>query len=141
MSSSVKKRMTDAVLEQLSDLLHGPAMVVQGAHQDDDELIIQVERDYPGRAFCIVRQWMIIDIQLTLENLAKTQEMGMAPTIIYSADIQLDSRTRFPQGSWIRSTYQTRFESHYFETRNTVYVLAGRGFRTRASPETVAALG
>jgi len=141
MTWCVKNRMTDAVLEQVSNLLHGPAVVVQGAQQDDKDLMAQVARDYPSRAFCIVRQWMIIDVQLSPEDLAKTNELGMAPTIIYSVDIQLDSQRRFPPGSWVRSTYQTRFEGCYFETRNTVYVLAGRGFRTRASLEAVAALG
>lgn len=133
--------MSNAVLEQVSDLLHGPAVVVQGSHQNDKDLMAQVDKDYPGRAFCIVRQWIIIDVQLSTESLAKTRSLGMTPAIIYSADIQVDSQRRFPAGSWVRSTYQTRFEGCYFETRNTVYVLAGRGFRKSASLEAVAALG
>ncbi len=40
----------------------------------------------------------------------------------------LDSRGRFDYGNWVRSTMAISFQDGYlFETKNTVYVLAGDG--------------
>ncbi|WP_375232898.1 DUF6957 family protein [Pseudomonas syringae group genomosp. 3] len=55
---------------------------------------------------------------------------GFALTFLYARSVVLDSRGRFFQGDWVRSTFEVYFEEPcWFLTKNTLYVLLGKGGR------------
>lgn len=127
-------------LDELAELLYGPAEVVQGTDLSDSELVEFAAKSYPNKPYCIVRQWMIINVMVSAEREQEIKKAGMRPTVIYAENTILDSSCRFPAGHWVRSTYQVSFEKCFFETKNTIYILAGRGFRKFASTKAVLSL-
>lgn len=133
--------MDEETLLEVAELLHGSAQVIKGADLDDDELAVQAARHFPGKGFCIVRQWMLIDVEVSEASRVELDAAGIKPTILYSHAVSWDSKGRFRPGEWERSTYQISYDGYFFETKNTVYVLAGRGFRKSASGRAVLALG
>ncbi|MNH43840.1 hypothetical protein D3C79_1058450 [compost metagenome] len=58
--------------------------------------------------------------------------------LVLAHEVIYDSRVRFVPGSWVRSTYAVSFQHPcMFETRNTIYLLVGDGYRKQASLELV----
>lgn len=133
--------MQEQILDEVEELLHGTARVVMGSDLDDEDLIVEVGKRFPDKGFCIVRSWMLIDVEVAEASRLELQQAGIKPTIVYSPAVSHDSKSRFRPGAWVRSTYQISHEGHFFETKNTVYILAGRGFRKSASGRAVLSLG
>ncbi|MEB0070327.1 hypothetical protein QN387_26050, partial [Pseudomonas sp. CCI3.1] len=51
---------------------------------------------------------------------------------LYARHVILDSKGRFQYGEWVRSTYEFHFEEPgWFLTKNTLYVLLGKGGRKK----------
>ncbi len=133
--------MEDEILREVAELLHGSAQVIDGSELDDQELAVEAARHCPGKGFCVVRQWMLIDVEVSEASRLELEAAGIKPTILYSHAVSWDSKGRFCPGDWVRSTYQISYERYFFETTNTLYVLAGKGFRKSASGRAVQALG
>ena len=127
-------------LDELGELLYGSAEVMPGADLSDIELKEFAASRYPNRPYCIVRQWMIINVLLSAKGAHEIERLGMHPSMVYAANIIYDSRNRFSVGHWVLSTYQVSFGNCFFETQNTLYILAGRGFRKSASFDAVLSL-
>lgn len=126
--------------ELIVDVLYGPARTLGGSRLNDDELIRLASDEFEGRSFCVVREWMIIDVMLPEPHEQSIKNQGLQPAILYAHRAVFDSEARFSAGESVITSYQQSFEYCFFESKDTLYILAGRGSRKHASLPAVLAL-
>lgn len=123
-----------ATLEEISQLLYGPGEHMSGWQGTQDELIALAAKAFPGKAFCVVRQWILIDLTVTADEKEKLTNLGLLSMTLFAHEVVLDSKGRFQPNMWVRSNFGKSFtESCMFETKNTVYLLWGSGLRKEAT--------
>ena len=121
-------------LEEISQLLYGAGKDAPGWQGTQDELIALAAKAFPGKAFCAVKQWILIDLTVNSDEKEKLSGLGLLPATLFAHEIVLDSKGRFQAGMWVRSNFGVSFtEGCMFETNNTVYLLHGPGLRKEAS--------
>lgn len=121
-------------LDEISRLLYGAGEEMPGWQGTQDELIALAAKAFPGKAFCVVRQWILIDLTVNPEEKEKLTGLGLLPATLFAHEIVLDSKGRFQPGMWVRSNFGVSFtEGCMFETKSTVYLLLGAGQRKEAS--------
>lgn len=121
-----------------SELLSGPGEPRNGSMGSFEILTGLVQALYPGKPYCLVEDWTIFKVDVTEDEFAKIQAAGQLPLIVFARNVRFDSQRRFDIGEWVRTTFATSFEEGFlFETRNTVYVLAGAGHEKTASFSTI----
>lgn len=102
------------------------------------EIEALVAERFPRKAYCLVEDWLIFHVDESQESLAKVRASGLEPMFLYSHCVIFDGHGRFPPGGWVRSTLCKSFDGDcLFETRNTVYVLVGKGREMTASLKTI----
>ncbi|GJB79493.1 hypothetical protein RYH74_07850 [Pseudomonas sp. LSJ-87] len=122
-------------LEGAMSFLYGAGEVAKGWAGERADLIEAAQERFPGKAFCLVKRWIIVEIP---PNEVEPLPGGIAPMLVLAHEVIYDSRGRFVPGSWVRSTYAVSFQHPcMFETRNTIYLLVGDGYRKQASLELV----
>ena len=120
-------------LEEISQLLYGAGEEVAGWCGTQDELIAFAANACPGKAFCVVKQWILIDLTVTPAEKEKLTRLGLLPATLFAHEIALDSKGRFQAGMWVRSNFGISSSPYMFETKKTVYLLLGPGLRKEAS--------
>ena len=121
-------------LEEISQLFYGAGEEVAGWEDSQEDLISLAAKAFPGKAFCIVRQWILIDLTVNSDEKEKLTGLGLLPATLYAHEVVFDSRNRFQPGMWVRSNFGVSFsEGCMFETKSTVYLLWGSGLRKEAS--------
>ena len=121
-------------LEDISQLLYGAGQEAPGWQGIEDELIALAAKTFPGKAFCVVKQWILIDLTVNSDEKEKLTGLGLLPATLFAHEIVLDSKGRFQPQMWVRSNFGVSFtEGCMFETKNTVYLLLGPGLRKEAS--------
>lgn len=126
--------------ELLGELLFGPGLLLSGSEIGDDELIRASSETFPGRSFCIVRTWMLIDVELTARHVRVVENGGLSPTVLYANKIIYAVDPLGDKSHGILSGFQRRYEDCFFETGDMIYVLAGRGALKKAGVAAVFAL-
>lgn len=127
-----------ATLEAVAEFFYGYGHVTLGWHGTEDELIKLAEQAFPGKPFCLVKQWIIADLQLTQDEQRKLSLMGILPAVVYAHEVVQDSRQRFQPGHWVRTNFGVSHDHPcMFETKSTVYLLLGGGVRKPAALSTV----
>jgi hypothetical protein len=87
---------------------------------------------FPSRAYCLVADWVILDLEVTTRQRIAITDRGLIPALVYALTVIQDRKGRFAPGDWVRSTLGVSFTHNcLFETKNTVYVLMGAGRRLR----------
>ena len=133
-TACMQKTKWDSVeLELLADLLFGPARVLNGAKLDDVELIRASHEAFDGRPFCVVRHWMLLDIMLPASQEQEVIRQGLKPCVLYAQATVYDSLGELKPGDSLLSDYERDFDGSIFESKEVVYVLAGRGARKHVS--------
>lgn len=121
-------------LEEISQLLYGPGEEIPGWDGAYEDLIYLAAKTFPGKGFCVVQQWVLIDLTVTEEEKEKLTGLGLLPATLFAHEVVFDSRNRFQAGMWVRSNFGKSFtEGCMFETNSTVYLLLGAGLRKEAS--------
>ncbi|EJM65944.1 DUF6957 family protein [Pseudomonas sp. GM55] len=121
-------------LEEISQLFYGTGEEVPGWEGSQEDLIALTAKAFPGKAFCVVRQWILIDLTVTPDEKEKLTNLGLLPMTLFAHEIVLDSKGRFQPGMWVRSNFGKSFtEGCIFETKNTAYLLLAAGQRKEAS--------
>lgn len=121
-------------LEEISKLFYGAGEEVLGWQGSQEDLISLATKAFPGKAFCVVRQWILIDLTVTSDEKEKLTKLGLLPATLFAHEIVLDSKGRFQPGMFVRSNFGRSFtEGCMFETKNTVYLLWGSGHRKKAT--------
>lgn len=99
-----------------------------------EALIHIAQTRFPNKVFCIVQQWTIVRAIASDADRTKIHVHGHLSLFVFAEKVILDSRGRFDYGNWVRSTMAISFQDGFlFETKNTVYVLAGDGDEKSAS--------
>ncbi|QOI04012.1 DUF6957 family protein [Pseudomonas savastanoi] len=105
----------------------GPSAVMSGSDFGLEEAIRVTQEKFPDRSFCVVSEWVWLDLDapdLVVEELALE---GKKPTMLLVFDVLFDSSTNF-QSHWFRSTPMMEFtDGMFFQTQNKLYVLLGHG--------------
>ena len=105
-----------------------------GCALPDQEAIERAKALYPNKKFCLVQDWVLLDLVGPEADIGRIRREGLEPVILYSHRVIFDSKRRVDFGGWIRSLFQLSFSHEgFFETKNTVYILVGRGFRKPAN--------
>lgn len=117
-------------LTQLAALIDGKHTPLRGCHLSIREAASTAQGKFAPHPFCLVSQWTILDIEVSSDQLNALQLRGLEPVVVYALCVVQDSRGRYRPGDWVRTSFQTRYESSgFFLTKNTVYVLLGDGRR------------
>lgn len=121
-------------LEEISQLFYATGEEVPGWEGSQEDLIALAAKVFPGKAYCVVRQWILIDLTVTPDEKEKLTRLGLLPATLYAHEVVLDSKARFQSGMWVRSNFGKSFtDGCMFETKNTVYLLLAAGQRKEAS--------
>ena len=125
-------------LGAVTELLHGAGATMRGYECSDDEAVIRVHELFPDKSFCLVRDWIWIDLIMPKSVHVERERTAHQDVILYAHQVVLDSRCRFFPGDWIRTSPLIALtDDCFFETGNTVYVLLGNGTRKTAELSTV----
>lgn len=125
-------------LSGVSDLLYGAGVPMVGIEISDDEAVERVRKQFRFSDYCLVRDWIWIDLDVSDEQRALLEKTGRQPTIVYAHTVIYDSARRWDVGDFVRTSPLHAFHDGFlFQTWNTVYVLLGDGVRKRAALETV----
>jgi hypothetical protein len=121
-------------IQAASELLSSNGELRSGSRESQESLIQLVQSLFPNKGFCIIEQWTIVRAIASDADLTKIHVHGHLPLFVFAEKVILDSRGRFDYGNWVRSTMAISFQDGFlFETKNTVYVLAGDGDEKSAS--------
>ncbi|MFJ5282756.1 DUF6957 family protein [Pseudomonas sp. NPDC088429] len=127
-------------IELLGDLLFGPAQSLGGSNLSNDELIELAAESFTEKPFCIVRRWMVLDVMLPEFQEREIKAQGLEATRLYAQSSEFDSENTYQPGDSILSDFQREFDGCIFESKTTIFILAGRGARKHVSLPTVEAL-
>jgi hypothetical protein len=83
---------------------------------------------------------MMFNVMLPESVEREVKAQGLTATILYSPLTVFDSEGTHRPGETVFSAYLLDFDGCIFESKETVYVLAGRGFRKYASVPALQAL-
>lgn len=129
-----------ALLAEVVELLYGDAEPAQGFDGDETAAEVEAILSFSGRPYCLVRDWTIIEVAVSDEYRASISAGGLAPNVLYAANVVLHSSRKRQPGDWVRSTFQRSLRGYFFETKNTTYMLLGPGHRKRGSAQAVMAI-
>ncbi|MEO8643856.1 hypothetical protein [Pseudomonas sp.] len=122
------------MLEEISQLFYGAGEEVPGWEGSQEDLIVFAAKAFPGKAFCVVRQWILIDLIVTPDEKEKLTNLTLLPMTLFAHEVVLDSKGRFQPKMWVRSNFGVSLiYGCMFETKNTVYLLWGPGLRKEAT--------
>lgn len=124
----------------LGDLLFGPAQTLGGSKLGNDELIELAADTFIEKPFCIVRGWMLLDVMLPEFQEQEVKAQGLEATVLYAQAVMFDSSNKLKPGDSVLSDFQSDFEACIFESKDMLYILAGRGARKHVSAPAVEAL-
>ncbi|MNQ87000.1 hypothetical protein D3C85_1022090 [compost metagenome] len=79
-------------LEEISQLLYGAGKEAPGWQGTQDELIALAAKTFPGKAFCVVKQWILIDLTVNPDEKEKLSGLGLLPATLFAHEIVLDSQ-------------------------------------------------
>ncbi|MGV8865104.1 MAG: DUF6957 family protein [Pseudomonas sp.] len=120
-------------LDKIARLLYAEGEAVVGWVGSEDDLISLAATTFPGKPFCMVKQWILIDLIVTAEERGKLTRLGLLPATLYAHEVVLDSQGRFQPRMWVRSNFGVSLTDYIFETNKTVYLLLGPGVRKEAT--------
>ena len=108
----------------------GPSAVMPGVEADLEDAIRIVQTSFPGRSFCIVNEWVWLDLEapdLVVQGLASE---GKKPVMLLMLNVVFDSCTKTSSALWLRSSPLIEFsDDMFFQTQNKLYVLLSHGRR------------
>ena len=118
----------------------GPSAVMSGCDIALEEAIRVTQERFPDRSFCVVSEWVWLDLEapdLVIEELAAE---GKKPTMLLVFNVLFDSSlTSKPH--WFRTTPLIEFtDGMFFQTEHKLYVLVGHGRRKPMSLSAVVRL-
>lgn len=110
--------------------LLGPSAVMEGADIDLEQAIHAAQERLPGRSFCVVDEWVWLDLDAPEMVIQGLRGEGKRPVMLLVLNALFDSATAFKEIQAFRSTPLTEFsDGMFFQTKNKLYVLTGQGRR------------
>ena len=124
----------------LGDLFYGFARPLHGSWLNDDELIRLSREVFPSKPYCIVRNWMLLDVILSEPLRKELKARGQQPVVLYAQSVISHSSGTKAPGQSVCTSFQDFFDDGFFESDETLYILAGRGSRKHTNLRAIAAL-
>lgn len=125
-------------LHAVTDMLYGPGQPMTGSAMTNEEALAQMCERVPLAEFCLVRDWIWLDLDVTDEQRTLLEKTHRQPVILYAHSVIYDSARRWDVGDFVRTSPLFSFDDGFlFKTFNTTYVLLGYGQRKRVALETV----
>jgi hypothetical protein len=122
------------------EALYGLARTLGGSRLENDALIRLAIDEFTGRRIFIVRQWMLLDVIAPDAHEQQIKKNGLIPTVLYADQIVYASDASIAINKRFITGYQKSFEACFFESKDTLYILAGRGCRKHVSLPALIAL-
>lgn len=133
--------MADTRIEKISGFLSNKGEAIYSACDDEAAGIALAQELCPGKPYCSVRQWVLVDLDISDDKKASVAAQGFQPILLYAHTVVTDSARRFSPDDWVRSTLLIDLKSNcLFETKNSVYILLGAGSRKTAEPAVVTSI-
>jgi proteasome assembly chaperone (PAC2) family protein len=133
----------DQSVRDVASLLNDPGSFYEfGCHERDFEKFIQLSTEkYPGKPYCLVRDWVLWDVKTNDAEMKMFEENSIKPVIVHARCVIEDQTGRTSYGHYRISTPLVEMiEPCFFVTRNTVYLLAGSGTRKTVNARDVTAV-
>ena len=128
-------------LTDLTQLLYGEGVPMPGVELSHEDAVQITRKHFRNLDYCIVRDWVWIDLDVTPAQEAVLVRTQRKPAIILARTVIYDSSRRFDVGDLVRTSPLYKWkEGFIFATLNSCYLLMGDGVRKRATLETVASL-
>ncbi len=129
--------MTMKDLNAVSEMLYGAGQPMAGSAMTDAQALAHMQ-SRRMEAFCLVRDWIWLDLDVTDAQRAVLAKTRRQPVMIYAHTVVYDSARRWDAGDFVRTSPLHRFDEGFlFKTSNTTYVLLGDGVRKRVALKTV----
>lgn len=123
----------------MTDWLYKLGQPMTGSGMTNEEAMAYARSSFPRGDFCLVREWIWTDLDVSEKLRAELAKTNRLPVILYAHGVVFDSNRRWDVGDFVRTSPLHVFEDGFhFKTRHTVYLLLGAGTRKQASAETVA---
>lgn len=127
-----------AELQELTDLLFSTGIPMPGSMVDQAEAIRIVRERFPYSEYCLIQDWIWIDLDVSAEQLEALEKTRRQPVIVCAHTVIYDSNRRWDVGDFVRTSPLHAFHDGFmFQTLHTIYILLGDGVRKRATLETV----
>ena len=138
MMIGLTKGMAMDELHAVTDMLYGPGQPMAGSAMTDEQALAYMQNRRLRAGFCLVRDWMWLDLDVTDAQRADLEKTNRQPVILYAHTVIYDSARRWDVGDFVRTSPLYEFNDGFvFQTFHTFYVLLGDGQRKRAALETV----
>ncbi|WP_353389049.1 DUF6957 family protein [Halopseudomonas sabulinigri] len=125
-------------MSEITTLLNGSGDVMRGSDMSNDEAMTYVRERRNQEEFCLVRDWIWVDLELTDAERRGLDETRRQPALIYAHSVIFDTSRRWDVGDFVRTSPLYVFEKGFlFKTFNTTYVLLGEGRRKRVTLDVV----
>jgi len=112
-----------------------------GSAHATDVLLDEAHASFPSKPCCLVREWTLVDLDVTDDELNVLIKHGCHPTVLLALNVVSDEAGIFPPGGLVKSSFQVSFQRDwFFETGNTLYVLTGQWHRGSASVDAMSSL-
>lgn len=117
-------------LQDVTSLLLDPGSPMPGSEMSDDEALDYARKRFRVETFCLVRDWIWIEVEATDAQKAVLAQTRRQPSLIYAHTVIFDSDRRWDVGDFVRTSLLHEFnEGFHFRTLNSVYLLLGPGSR------------
>ncbi|OCX25496.1 DUF6957 family protein [Pseudomonas graminis] len=127
--------------EQVAELFRLDGARIPGFNGDEAKAEAEAILSCRGRRYCVVRDWIIVDVDVPADYRVALTEEGLEPFVLYAEDRVLHSGGTWRKRGYVRTTFSTsKPEPHVFRTRDMTFVLMGQGCRKTASLEVVMAI-
>lgn len=124
--------------DSLTNLFNRDGEVMAGSPMTDEQALNFMHTQRLNAEYCLVRDWIWIDLNVTPAQLAELGKTRRQPAVIFAHSVIYDSVRRWDVGNLVRTSPLHEFRNGFlFQTLNSVYVLLGEGLRKRASAEAV----
>ncbi|MBA5981264.1 hypothetical protein HT737_15545 [Pseudomonas sp. MD195_PC81_125] len=101
---------------------------INGCPLPDLDAVTFAGLHFPSRAYCLVADWVILDLEVTTRQRIAITDRGLIPALVYALTVIQDRKGRFAPGDWVRSTLGVSFTHNcLFETKK--YGLCAYGSR------------
>lgn len=126
------------IVSLVSELLHGPGEVIEGSHMTDKEAYAYAQDRLAGGRFCIVRGWIMINLDFSQQQREMLAVSNLQPCVLYAHHVVYDSESRWEEGECVRTSLLHRFTNGFhFNTHNTTYLLLGNGLQKSTPASTL----
>lgn len=123
-----------------TDLLYSTPETASGSELSESDMLAMATYRFPNKKHITLKNWMIIDIVGTEQQMKKIKDAKKNPTIVYYHSIDSTHPENPMQNHQSYSDYQISCNDSLFETEETVYLLMGKGFRKTASASLITLL-